>query len=143
MQAYSDQPGWTVREDLSTFNYDSYAHLTPEVKRAVLRVKADAGVDLDAARAIEEAGLDEFEMVSFNTVSFFPPQTLAITPKLQGLNVVFVRWQAAHSIEWRFTQGWSLLLVVYLTINWSLIIMLQLQQCSAAIHVLRLDIELL
>ena len=51
-------------EDLSTFNYDSYAALVPELKRAVLRVKSELFITLDAVRAIETAGgVDDTEMV--------------------------------------------------------------------------------
>ncbi len=60
-QAFLDQPGWTVRDDLSSFGADSYGALVPDIKRAVLRIKQDAGVDLDAARAITE--VDDSEMV--------------------------------------------------------------------------------
>ena len=64
IQVYLDQPGWTVHEDLHTFNHDRFANLIPEVKRAVLRVKDDLFVPLDAAKAIEAAGgVDEAEMV--------------------------------------------------------------------------------
>ena len=64
LQVYLDQPGWTVRQDLSTFQHDNYGHLVPEVKRAVMRVKEQAGVDLDCARAMAAAGIDDAEMVS-------------------------------------------------------------------------------
>ena len=64
LQVFLDQPGWTVMEDLSTFNYDSYAALVPELKRAVLRVKSELFITLDAVRAIEAAGgVDDTEMV--------------------------------------------------------------------------------
>lgn len=64
LQVYLDQPGWTVRQDLSTFQHDNYGHLVPEVKRAVMRVKEQAGVDLDCARAMAAAGMDDAEMVT-------------------------------------------------------------------------------
>ena len=43
---------------------DSYAHLIPQVKQSVMRIKEVLGVPLDAAGAIEAAGgVDESEMV--------------------------------------------------------------------------------
>ena len=64
LQVYLDQPGWTVHEDLSTYNLDSFAHLIPQVKQSVMRIKEVLGVPLDAAGAIEAAGgVDESEMV--------------------------------------------------------------------------------
>eukprot|EP00195_Chlamydomonas_chlamydogama_P005623 CAMPEP_0202898432 /NCGR_PEP_ID=MMETSP1392-20130828/6957_1 /ASSEMBLY_ACC=CAM_ASM_000868 /TAXON_ID=225041 /ORGANISM="Chlamydomonas chlamydogama, Strain SAG 11-48b" /LENGTH=338 /DNA_ID=CAMNT_0049584357 /DNA_START=110 /DNA_END=1123 /DNA_ORIENTATION=- len=63
--AYLDQPGWTVRPDLSTFTHDSYGPLVPSLKEAVLRVRSEAGVDLDAARGIEAEGLDPRELATF------------------------------------------------------------------------------
>jgi hypothetical protein len=38
---YLDKPGWTVHQDLSTFNDDSFGAIVPELKKAIMRLKAD------------------------------------------------------------------------------------------------------
>jgi len=63
---YLDKPGWTVHEDRSTYNADSYGALVPDLKAAIMRIKAAKGVDLDACRAIEAAGgVDATEVATF------------------------------------------------------------------------------
>lgn len=37
---FLDKAGWVVHEDLATFNEDNYGYIVPELKSAIMRVKA-------------------------------------------------------------------------------------------------------
>lgn len=53
--AYLDQPGWTIRMDLTGSKLASWGLMLPDLQAAIVRVRDQAGVDLDAARALAEA----------------------------------------------------------------------------------------
>ena len=63
--AYLDQPGWTVRNNLSTFNLDGYGRIVPDIKKAVLTIKKSYKVNLDAARALVASGIDALDYSVF------------------------------------------------------------------------------
>jgi len=52
---YLDQPGWTVRYDLTGSAHTSWAHMIPDLQAALVKVKTEGGADLDCARALMEA----------------------------------------------------------------------------------------
>ncbi|KAF5842921.1 hypothetical protein DUNSADRAFT_3948 [Dunaliella salina] len=105
--AYLDQPGWTVRFDLAGSPYPSWSMMVPEMKAAILRVKTEAGVALDACQAIESQPQDEttipvtaqflYENAAWMRISarFYPDlqrtSFLAIPSELQRLLHVHLR----------------------------------------------------
>jgi hypothetical protein len=56
---FLDKAGWVVHEDLATFNEDNYGFIVPELKSAILRVKAMVGAAPDVAWSREGAEVEK------------------------------------------------------------------------------------
>ncbi len=60
---FLDQPGWTVRFDHAGSAQPAWSLMVPELQAAVLRVKTEAGIPLDAAVALEQSPPDDTAIV--------------------------------------------------------------------------------
>jgi hypothetical protein len=59
-----DQPGWTVRFDHAGSTFPSWSLMVPELQAAIVRVKTECGIPLDAANALQANPPDDAAVVS-------------------------------------------------------------------------------